>query len=554
MTKKIFQSMVSVSIAILFISIIGISFVLYDYFGDIIKTEIKNEAILISQNIDGLDEYEEKADMMMHRVTLIDKEGVVLFDTKVDSQLMENHSNREEFIAARNNGEAFCERYSDTLDSKTIYYARKLSDGNILRVAQEHSTIAGLQRGLIGSILVILIIMIVIVFLISKSVSKKIVKPINEIDINKEEPEEPYPEIAPLIKRIKAQNHHIDMQMDDLRRSQKEFEAITEHMSEGFLLIDSKTEILSYNNSAIEILNRFSEYIPDKVLELNRSKSFRTAIEEALEGKHVQVPLETDNKYYNVIANPVVDEDRILGVAIMLVDMTEKEQREKLRREFTSNVSHELKTPLTTIYGVSDMMAEGIVKNEDMKGFANNIREESGRMISLIDDIIKLSKLDENNEDDAVSEISLLSIAKDVIDSLKFKAEEKNIGLYLQGDDVKFNGIPSLLYEIIYNLCENGIKYNKENGSVIITLKEDEENVTIIVEDSGMGIPYEYKDRIFERFFRIDKSRSQKVSGTGLGLSIVKHAVNHMNGNVEVESVLNEGSKITVTFKNNVKY
>ena len=546
MTKKIFKSMVAVSTIVLLICVTAISFLLYDYFGDVIRNELKNQAVLISQHINDISEYSDNADLMENRVTLIDVDGTVLFDSKADEANMENHGSRDEIKVAAAEGEAYTERFSDTLSTKTIYYARQLDDGKILRISQQQSTVLYLLRGIIGPVIMIFFVVIIIAAVISKIISEKLLKPINEMNLQDENGEEPYPELAPLMKKIKIQNRHITKQMDELKRKQKEFAAITEHMSEGFLLIDNNSEILSYNNAAIELLGKNVHEIPVKALELNRTKSFRTAVEKVLDGNHVQIPHEAEDKYYNIIANPVTASGKVVGAVIMLVDMTEKEQREKFRREFTSNVSHELKTPLTTIYGVSDMMAEGIVKPEDVVGFASNIKDESSRMINLIDDIIKLSRLDESQAADDLHEIDLYDAADEVLKRLQFKASEKTVSLSLKGDHVKIMGLPSLLNEIIYNLSENAIKYNRDGGTVNVNITSDEAGAVISVEDTGIGIPYENRDRIFERFFRIDKSRSQKVDGTGLGLSIVKHAVQQMNGSIEVDSMVGKGTKMTV--------
>ena len=546
MTKRIFNSMVVVATIVLLICVTAISFVLYDYFGDIIKGELKSQAVLISQHIKDVDEYIENADLMENRVTLIDENGTVLFDSKADEKNMDNHGSRDEIKAAAEEGEAYAERYSDTFSTKTIYYAKQLEDGKILRISQQQSTVVNMLRGIIGHVVLIFIVVILIAAVLSRVISGRLLKPINEMDLQNEDAEEPYPELAPLMKKIKAQKQHIAAQMDELKRKQKEFAAITEHMNEGFLLISNNHEILSFNNAAIEILSNDIDQVPNKVFELNRSKNFRGAVEGVLAGEHIQVSHETENKHYSIIANPVTVDDKVEGAVIIIVDMTEKEQREKLRREFTSNVSHELKTPLTTIYGVSDMMSEGMVKPEDIAGFAANIKDESARMISLIDDIIKLSRLDESSGDHDLQETDVFDIAEEIMKRLDFKASERDVSLTIAGEHVKVMGIPSLCSEIIYNLVENAIKYNKIGGEVNIDIKSENENAVISVEDTGIGIAYENMDRIFERFYRVDKSRSQNVDGTGLGLSIVKHAVQSMNGTIGVDSVLDKGTKITV--------
>ena len=548
MNKRIFRSMVAVSAMVLLVCVICITSVLYGYFGDIIRDELKEEASIISQEVQKDHDYLTEINSIKNRVTLVSADGTVLYDSEADAGSMENHLDREEISGAIENGEAYSTRFSDTLSTKTIYYAKLLDDGSVLRLAQEQSMVMLLLRGIIRPVILIMFAIIILAFIVSEFISRKIVNPVNDLDLSDPEAEEPYPELAPLITKIRQQNRHIAIQLDEMQRKQKEFMAIMENMSEGFLMIDKNMEILSYNSAAFALLGSSVEDRPNTAFELNRSASFRHAIESALSGEHDQQPFETENGSYNIIANPVIEEGKIMGAVVIIVDVTEKEQRERLRREFTSNVSHELKTPLTTIYGVSDMMAEGLVKPADVKSFGRNIREESSRMISLIDDIIKLSKLDEDSFPEEIVSVDLLETAKDVIERLTIKAEEKGIGLYLEGEHVSIKGIPSLCGEIIYNLCENAIKYNKDNGNVMISVTGKGGKAVLTVEDTGIGIPFEYRERIFERFFRIDKSHSQQVDGTGLGLSIVKHAVSHMGGSIEVESTEGKGTKITVMF------
>lgn len=548
MTKKIFNSMLSISVAVTLMCVLGISYVLYGHFGNIIKDELKSEASLISYGIMQGDDYLENINSIEDRITLVDTDGTVLFDSRADAAKMENHGNREEIAGAREHGEVLVTRYSDTLSTKTIYYAKLLPDGKILRMAQEQSMVMFLLKGVVLPVSVILLILLLVSMIISRFIAGKIITPINEIDLDCRNVIEPYPELAPLTTKIRQQNSRIKQQMADLEREQKEFKAITENMSEGFLLIDKNMDILSYNTAALNLLGEGDGYTPHTAFELNRSKSFRDAVEESLDGRHNQQLMEMESKCYSIMANPVTEDGKIVGAVLIIVDATEKEQRDRLRREFTSNVSHELKTPLTTIYGVSDMMAEGIIKSADVKDFGKTIKDESGRMISLIDDIIKLSKLDEEYAPDEKVPVDLFDISKHVIDRLKDIADNKNVSLYLEGETAVISGLPSLCDEIIYNLCENAIKYNKENGSVTINVKSQQEEVVLSVEDTGIGIPHKYRDRIFERFFRVDKSHSQKINGTGLGLSIVKHAVLHLGGSIEVESHENIGTKMIVRF------
>ena len=548
MTKKIFKSILAVSIAVLLICFASISYVLYGYFEGIIEDELKGEAAMIANEVEEDEGFLADMGYTDNRITLVSPDGTVIFDSYEDAADMENHGDREEIAEAAEDGEAFSVRYSDTLSTKTIYYAKLLDDGNVLRIAQEQSMAALLLKGVLGPFIAIVIIVVIICFAISRVISRKIVEPVNAMDLSDTEAEEPYPELAPLMEKIRSQSRHIDAQLNEMQRQQQEFITITENMSEGILLIDKNMEILAYNTAVINLLGDPGVEKPHTAFELNRSKGYRRAIENALKGVHDQQPLEIKNRYYNIIANPVSEGSDIVGAVVIIVDVTEKEQREKLRREFTSNVSHELKTPLTTIYGVSDMMAEGIVKQADVKTFGRNIKEESGRMISLIDDIIKLSKLDENSFPEESCSVDLFDMAKDVIDRLNIKAGERGVKLFLEGGHALVNGIPSLCDEIVYNLCDNAIKYNKEGGSVIIRVEDLNEGVTLTVEDTGIGIPFEYRDRIFERFFRVDESHSQTVDGTGLGLSIVKHAVSYMGGTIEVESAEGVGTKMIVRF------
>lgn len=548
MTRKIFTSILSVSTIVLLLCLASISGILYSYFGGLIEKELRTEADIMAQQIEQDDTYLEHMNAIENRITLVDADGKVLFDSQADAADMENHNGRQEIKEARADGDASVTRYSDTLSTKTIYYAKALPDGKVLRIAQQQSMAILLLKGVVAPFIAILIAIVIIAMILSRVVAKRIVEPVNELDLDDGDAEEPYPELAPLITKVRQQKRRIQHQMAEMEREQKEFKEITNNMSEGFLLLDKNLEILSFNKAAIELLGYGDGEAPATAFELNRSKSFRSAVEQAMDGTHAQNLLETEGKCYSIMASPVFEAGAVVGCVVIVVDVTEKEQRDRLRREFTSNVSHELKTPLTTIYGVSDMMAEGIVKPNDVKSFGKNIREESGRMIQLIDDIIQLSRLDEGATLDDELPVDLFETAHDVIDRLREHAKDKGISLYLDGESSTITGSPALCDEILYNLCENAIKYNKENGSVTVTVHDLREGTELIVEDTGIGIPYEYKDRIFERFFRVDKSHSQTVDGTGLGLSIVKHAVARMGGTIEVDSVEGAGTKMIVRF------
>lgn len=548
MTNKIFKSMLGVSIAVLLICTIGISSVLYGYFGTIIEDSLKSEANIIEQQLTDDEGTLDNMKFIDQRVTLIGEDGTVIYDSQADESEMDSHEYREEVLAARTDGEAFVTRYSDTLATKTIYYAKVLDNGQILRVAQEQSAVDSLMARLIRPAILIVIAVVILAFVISNRISKSIVTPINKIDLSKISPEEPYHELAPLVGKIRQQNLHINQQMDELRKKQKEFTAITENMREGFILIDNRQEVLSYNSAALKLLGEDISSVPHTAFELNRSREFRTAVDEALAGSFSQHMWEAEEHCYSIIADPVTDNDKVAGAVIIIIDVTEKEQRDRLRREFTSNVSHELKTPLTTIYGVSDMMAEGIIREGDIKKFAVSVRDEAERMISLINDIMKISKLDENISEDDESEVELMEMAQNVVARLTMAAREKDVRFSLTGQPAVIKNVPSLCEEIIYNLCENAVKYNVPGGSVTIGISEEDSEAVFTVEDTGRGIPEDAHERIFERFFRVDKSRNSNIEGTGLGLSIVKHAVNRLGGSISVESTEGVGTKMTVRF------
>ncbi|MDD4200304.1 MAG: ATP-binding protein [Eubacteriales bacterium] len=564
MNKKIFRSMLSVCVGLGFICIILVCYILYGYFETIIKNELKTEMNIISEEVENNEYYLQKIAPIGNRITLVASNGTVIYDSKADAEKMENHKNREEIAGALEDGRAYSVRYSDTLSTKTIYYAERLNDGNVLRISAEQSVVALLLKEVVGPFVVILLITIALAALVSGRVSRRILKPINEMDIENRNEDEPYPELAPLVAKIREQNRRIETQIEEMTRKQREFKAITDNMSEGFLLIDNRQEVLSYNKAAIELIGdshlRESGNAPVTAYELNRSRPFRTAVEEALGGYNSQQMLELGERAFSIIANPVYEnttgeEKGSNGAVIIIIDVTEKEGRERLRREFTSNVSHELKTPLTTIYGVSDMILGGIVKEGDIAKFAGDIKSESARMIALIDDILMLSRLDEtdSSEECQFETVDLYDAAAEVLQHLDAKAKERGISLELSGEHVSADVIPSYCSIMINNLCENAIKYNKDGGKVTVTVGQSSSAMTssnafIIVKDTGIGIPAEYQDRIFERFFRVDKSHSRSIGGTGLGLSIVKHAAIRMGCRLELTSTEGEGTEIRVIF------
>ncbi len=552
MIKKIFSGIISVAITIMVLCSIFLIGILYDYFDSLVFSELQNEAYFISSGIaaDG-DDYLSRIADSENRITLINPDGSVSYDSQRDAESMDDHSQREEVTKALEIGEGTSTRYSDTIGKQTLYYAKKMEDGRVIRISSEVDSVWVLVLGVIQPMIFVLICTAVIAAVLSRAIAKRIIRPINNIDLNNPELDEPYEELAPLVQKIRTQNIHIQEQMQELKRKQTEFNIITENMTEGFLILDNKAEILSYNSASLNLLGVPEEEAARNrnVLAINRSESFRTAVERALSGTHNEQPLNIGDKCYHIIANPVFHEGTVTGIIMIILDVTEKEKREQLRREFTSNVSHELKTPLTTIYGIADMLCSGIVRSEDINDFSKTIRSESQRMITLIDDIIKLSHLDENCVEIEKYDVDLLATANDVISRLSYMAVQTNVTVSVQGESTIVKGIPAVLEEMIYNLTDNAIKYNRKNGRVIITVGTENGNRFCSVEDTGIGIPKDEQERIFERFYRVDKSHSRKIGGTGLGLSIVKHGAALHGASIFLESVEDTGTKIKIVFQ-----
>lgn len=557
MTNKIFKSIFVTSVITAAVCLMLMISILHSYFFSQIKMEIASEAAFVAAGVEesGVD-YFKNFDFSAHsRITWISADGEVIYDTAHEAESMENHADREEFKEAIKNGSGESERYSKTLAQKTMYYALRLNDGTVIRVSSERYTTLVLMLDMVRPIVFILVAILFLSMAMSKIMSKMIVKPINDIDLENPDIDQSYEEISPLLRKIKKQNKTIAKQMKNLKEKQNEFNTITENMREGFLLIDKKTELLSYNSAALKILNADSNDVEvnKSVYYINRSENFRLAVEKALKGKSNEKKMVLNGKVYNILANPVFTEKEsdkeVHGAVLVILDITEKELREEMRHEFTSNVSHELKTPLTSIYGISEMLMSGMVKQEDVGRFAGDIHAESGRMITLINDIIKLSQLDEESSiADQREPVDLYDNAAEVVDCLTSTAQKRGISLVLEGEHAIINGVPAMISEIIYNLCDNAVKYNKDNGRVTVTIVNDAKHPKLVVEDTGIGIPAEHLDRVFERFYRVDKSHSRKIGGTGLGLSIVKHSVMYHNGKINLESKPDVGTKVTIIF------
>ena len=555
MTKRVFRGIFFVSLLTMLASLVLIVGFMYEYYDSQVKNELRAKAYYIAEGIaDNEEEYLNNMGIAEDRVTVIDPDGTVIYDNEADVAEMENHGNREEFIQAVEKGTGECSRYSDTLSKKTYYYAIKIDNGQVVRVASSQYTIWILLYCMLQPIAIILLVAIILSAVLAFRISKKIIKPINDLNLDAPDIDESYDEVAPLLRKINTQNRKIAGQMEELRRKQNEFSVISDNMSEGLLVIDKNGEILSHNNSVAAFFSVGDEILTKNILTLNRSENFRSVISKVLNGEHCTKTLVINGQNNEVIANPVFNEDvkietkSLAGAVILIVDVTEKEEREKLRHEFTSNVSHELKTPLTSIYGVSDMLMSGMVKPEDIQGFAADIHSEAGRLIRLVNDIIKISQLDEDAVPMPKEDVDLYNLSKEVIGQLSETAKERNVSIELVGEHVFINGVKVILHELIYNLCDNAIKYNKDDGQVKISIAKENGITQLAVEDTGIGISKEHLDRVFERFYRVDKSHSKKIGGTGLGLSIVKHAAAYHGGTVDISSTPGVGTKITVTF------
>lgn len=548
MTKRIFRGIVLASFVTFIACLALFLVVLHDYYDKQIMNEVKNEADYIAQavEISGEDYFTNLNSL--NRITWVDTDGAVLYDSVADVSEMENHAHREEIKEAFEDGEGSSIRYSKTISEKTIYYAVRLDDDTVIRVSSTQYTIWNLIIRMIQPLMLITIVVLVIAFLMATTISKKIVQPINEIDLEHPDIDEDYDELFPLLHKIDRQNHQIEVQMNHLRQQQEEFSTITDNMSEGFLLINRDAEIVAHNSSVKTLLDADKIENGSSVFTLNRSEPFRTAVNEALDGNHCEEEMETNGRIYRLFANPVEVDGVYNGVVIVIMDVTEKEKRKEMRREFSANVSHELKTPLTSIYGTSELMINGLVKPEDMQTFAKSIHDESGRLITLVNDIIKISQLDDHRIATEKEEVDLYKNAKEVLQRLEKIAEAQHISMELTGEHAVIMGIPSIITEIIYNLCDNAIKYNKEGGNVLISVRDEGKHKVLRVKDTGIGIPKEHLQRIFERFYRVDKSHSKAIGGTGLGLSIVKHGAQLHHAAVNIESVVGEGTQITITF------
>ena len=549
MTKKIFRTILAVGIAVILLSTALFCTVLLRHYTTRVFDELEMEAALAARGVEL-----EGADYLagldpQNRVTWISGDGSVLYDSQADAGAMENHLEREEVQEALSGRVGEAERYSDTLSTRTLYVALPLSDGSVLRVASDQSSVVSLVVELIPSLVLVLILTIALGSLLAYRLSRAIIRPILALDLSHPEDCDTYEELTPLLRRIHSQSETIQSQMEELERQRSEFTAITENMSEGFLLMDSRTNLLSCNSSALRLLDAPRAEVGESVLHLNRTEAFRRVVDEALQGRHSEALLEREDKCYQLLANCVQREGQVVGAVIAILDVTERESREALRREFTANVSHELKTPLTSISGFAELMKTGTVPPETVPEFAGDIYREAQRLITLVEDIIHLSQLDEDLVPLERGAVDLFAVARDVVQRLTPAAERAGVALTLTGGETTVEGVRQVLDEMVANLVDNAIKYNRPGGSVAVEVTVAEGKPRLTVRDTGIGIPAAHQERVFERFYRVDKSHSKEVGGTGLGLSIVKHAAAYHNASVSLESTEGVGTTVTVQWR-----
>ena len=549
MTAKLFRTSMAVAVSVMVLSIALFMGMLYQYFSDQMMTELESETWLVSRGVelDGMDYL--NGLHTTSRVTWVAADGTVLYDNEADASTMENHADREEIREALTSETGTAQRFSSTLSEQTLYVTQRLSDGTVIRLASAQKTVGLLLISMIQPILIILVLSLLLSAVLASRLSKGLIKPSLSLDLEHPEGCETYDELPPLLSRLKRQNDTIQQQMNLLKQRQTEFAALTDNMSEGFLLLDRQGHVLSHNSGALRLLGVEEPEGEVNVLVLNREEPFRQAVDEALSGKRSQQMLHLNGRYCKLLANPVLADGKPAGAVLVLLDVTEQEQRDELRREFTANVSHELKTPLTSISGIAEIMQSGMVKPEDIQSFAGDIYQEAQRLIALVEDIIRLSRLDEGAESLEREPVNLLSVAQDVARRLDSAAQKAGVTLKVMGLSVEVRGIPSVLDEMVYNLCDNAIKYNHPGGTVNVTVAPtDDGSAEVTVEDTGIGIPVEDQSRVFERFYRVDKSHSKEIGGTGLGLSIVKHGASLHGAQIHMDSQVGRGTSVQLLF------
>ena len=548
MRKKIFQAMMAAAGSVLLASLIIILGCLYEYFGGLQEKQMQDELTLAAAAIEEsgqayLDDL--NLESKTFRLTWIDAQGKVLYDTKADGSSMENHADREEFQQAIKNGFGESSRYSSTLMEKTLYRAQRLADGSVLRISVSRATSGVLVLGMLQPILLVLIVALVLSALLSKRIARWVVAPLENLDLEHPLENDTYEELAPLLGRINQQRRQIDLQLAKLQRGNDEFTQVTGSMKEGLILLNERSQVLSINPMAQRLFETDERCVGEDFLTVERSPEVSAAIQTALQSGYCELQLARGEHIYQLDISAISSGGAVIGAVILAFDVTENARAEQSRREFTANVSHELKTPLQSIMGSAELIENGLVAEQDMPRFVGHIRTEAARLVSLIEDIIRLSQLDEGGE--LPFEVcDLAEIARETTDSLADAAEQRKISLTFSGEPLGLCSVKRLLAEICYNLCDNAIKYNREGGQVMVSVSRVGEEAVLAVKDTGIGIPPEHQERVFERFYRVDKSHSKESGGTGLGLSIVKHAVQDLGGHLALSSTPGEGTEIKV--------
>ncbi|HGA4344031.1 TPA: ATP-binding protein [Streptococcus agalactiae] len=546
MTKKIFRTTLSATLGIVLVTILMIMGFLYNYFNHIQREQLRTQTALASQGIsfEGKD-YFENLKTSNVRITWVDNKGQVLYDTQSDVKHMKNHANRQEIKEAIKSGYGESTRWSATLTEKSIYAAQRLNNGTIVRLSVAQQTIFYLLLGMMSPLAIIILLAIILSVLIARYIAKKVSEPLNNIDLDHPLSNDSYEEITPLLRRLDSHQAKIQHQKLLLQKRQKEFDTIISKIKEGMILLDDQARIVSINAEALKLFQINDDWHGRFMMEVSRDLTLKDLIDQGLKGKKKEANIDIENNHYRVLVRPTTDNNRVTGLVVLLFDVTDQLQMEQLQREFTANVSHELKTPLHVISGYSELLANQMVPNEEVPQFAAKIHKESERLVKLVEDIINLSHLDEQ-EKLPQETVNLYDLTQKVLEGLQAKADKKHIQINFNGEEAILRGNPVLLNSLVYNLCDNAITYNHEKGQVNVTLKNSPDTITLEVSDTGLGIAEKDKKRIFERFYRVDKSRSKIVGGTGLGLSIVKSALDFHNGSIKVDSHLGQGTTMTV--------
>ncbi|MBQ3133138.1 MAG: PAS domain S-box protein [Clostridia bacterium] len=550
MTKRIFRSIFLVALAVFVASLTLVMGVLYAHFSEVQRDQLIMQTDLAVQGIEheGAAYFKDFRITGDYRITWVSADGAVLYDSRLPGSEMPNHLDREEIREALENGSGESARYSDSVMQRSLYIARRLSDGTVVRLSVAQYSVWMLLLGMIQPIAIVMIVAVVLSLVLASRLAKHIVKPLNDVDLDKPLLNEEYDELKPLLRRIDDQQRLLKQQSRDLQRRKDEWDALTSDMNEGLVLLNEKGNILSINHAAKTILGTNRHSVGRYILTVARHLDLEDALYQAQTGKHFSKVVNISGREFQLDASPVVSHGSVSGVVLLLFDVTEQRQAEQMRREFTANVSHELKTPLHAISGYAELMKNGLVKPEDIDRFSDRIYTEAHRMIRLIEDIIHLSHLDESVSDLHFETVDLFAMAQETVEGLRPQAEAAGLTLELAGESVALSAVPQMVSAILFNLCVNAIKYNRPSGRVSVRVYADNKTAVLTVEDTGIGIPPESQNRIFERFYRVDKSRSKEVGGTGLGLSIVKHAAQVHGATVSLESELNVGSTFTVRF------